>query len=207
MIPRQMLAPDSVLPVLSGDRPRALETIVSAFWDDPVERWLYPDPRVYAQNFTDFVQAFGGQAIDAGSAWSIGDFVAVALWLAPGMMPDADSIVAELSAHVPTDRHRDMFAALEQMDAAHPRFRHWYLPWFGVKRGHQGHGHGGRLLTHGLAIVDASGLPAYLETPNPRTVPFYERHGFAVSGATDAGDCPPLTFMLRAARTSPGPHC
>jgi hypothetical protein len=26
-------------------------------------------------------------------------------------------------------------------------------------------------------IVDGSGFPAYLETPSPRTVPFYERAG------------------------------
>ena len=61
-------------------------------------------------------------------------------------------------------------------------------------------GLGGRLLARGLARVDADHLPAYLETPNPRTVPFYERHGFEVVGTSQAGECPPMTSMLRAAR-------
>jgi len=51
-----------------------------------------------------------------------------------------------------------------------------------------------------LGVVDASHLPAYLETPNPRNVSFYERHGFAVTGDAQSGTCPPVVFMSRAAR-------
>ncbi|MEE4201335.1 hypothetical protein [Erythrobacter sp.] len=46
-------------------------------------------------------------------------------------------------------------------------------------------------------IVDRDGLPTYLETPNPRNIAFYERHGFAVIGSSSHGNCPPVTFMLR----------
>jgi hypothetical protein len=38
-----------------------------------------------------------------------------------------------------------------------------------------------------------------LETPNPRTIPFYRRHGFEITGTANAGECPPLAFMLRPA--------
>jgi ribosomal protein S18 acetylase RimI-like enzyme len=89
--------------------------------------------------------------------------------------------------------------ALEQMGAAHPQFAHWYLPWFGVRRELQGRGYGSGLRRYCLGIIDASGLPAYLETPNPQTISVYERHGFRAKRATDAGDCPPVTFMLRDA--------
>jgi len=51
-----------------------------------------------------------------------------------------------------------------------------------------------------LQIVDATHLPAYLGTPNLRTISFYQRHGFEVTGQAQAGTCPPMTFMLRAAR-------
>ena len=50
-----------------------------------------------------------------------------------------------------------------------------------------------------LAIVDTDHLPTYLETPNPRTISFYRRHGFEVTGVAQAGECPPITFMLRGA--------
>jgi hypothetical protein len=42
-------------------------------------------------------------------------------------------------------------------------------------------------------------MAAYLETPNPRTVPFYERQGFEVTGEAAAGSCPPVTTMVRPA--------
>jgi hypothetical protein len=51
-----------------------------------------------------------------------------------------------------------------------------------------------------LEIVDESGLPAYLETPNPRTVPLYERAGFSVTAVAQAGRCPPITLMQRPGR-------
>jgi ribosomal protein S18 acetylase RimI-like enzyme len=64
----------------------------------------------------------------------------------------------------------------------------------------QGRGLGGQLIEPCLEIIDASYLPAYLETPNPRSIAFYERHGFEVTGEAQAGACPPVAFMLRAAR-------
>jgi len=118
----------------------------------------------------------------------------------PGTAPDGDRIVAVLRDTVPTEQHADTFAVLEQMDRAHPTFPHWYLPWLAVDPRRQGAGVGSRLLARGLARVDTDQLPAYLETPNPRTVDFYERHGFAVFATSQAGECPPITGMLRPAR-------
>jgi GNAT superfamily N-acetyltransferase len=92
--------------------------------------------------------------------------------------------------------------AIEQMDAAHPPYPHWYLPWFGVDAKLQGIGLGGMLMAACLWAIDGTGLPAYLETPNPRTIRFYERHGFAVTRSTQTTDCPPITFMLRQPTTS-----
>ncbi len=57
------------------------------------------------------------------------------------------------------------------------------------------------MMSHCLRIVDASHEPAYLETPNPRTIPFYERFGFEVVGVAQAGACPPVTLMHRAGAT------
>jgi GNAT superfamily N-acetyltransferase len=126
------------------------------------------------------------------------DTSAVALWLAPGVKADSEEIVATLSENVSADKHEEMFSVLEQMDAAHPTFAHGYLPWLAVEPGSQGRGRGAKLLQQTLAVIDEGGLPAYLETPNPRTVPFYSRHGFAVTGEAQAGSCPPMTLMLRA---------
>jgi GNAT superfamily N-acetyltransferase len=190
----------SFAPVDEADQARVIATLVSAFLEDPVERWLFPEAQEYLAHFPEFVAAFGGRAFEQQTVWRLGDFDAVALWIPPGSEPDADAIVDVLSQNVAAERHEDTFSVLEQMDAAHPRNPHWYLPWLGVDRMHQGTGLGGQLLGQCLDVVDADHLPAFLETPNPRTIPFYERHGFAVTSTAQAGTCPPVTSMLRAQR-------
>jgi GNAT superfamily N-acetyltransferase len=183
------------------ERDAAVATIVAAFTEDPVERWLYPELVAYRAHFPAFVAAFGAGAFEERTAWKLGDFSAVALWLGPGTDPDGDAIVRVLAETVSPDKHDDTFSVLEQMDRAHPTFPHWYLPLFGVRPELQGGGLGGQLLEHCLRFVDESRLPAYLETPNPRTIPFYERHGFNVVSVAVAGTCPPVTSMLRRVST------
>jgi GNAT superfamily N-acetyltransferase len=186
--------------IVERDQARALGTLVLAFAADPVERWMYPDPQQYLTSFPPFLAAFGGRAFAAGTAWSADELGAVALWLPPGTDADGDAIVAGLAESIAPSQHEETFAVLGQMDEAHPRFPHWYLPWLGVDPARQGQGLGGKLLAHGLQQVDEDHLPAYLETPNPRTIPLYERHGFEVTGQTQSATCPPITFMLRRAR-------
>jgi GNAT superfamily N-acetyltransferase len=167
---------------------------------DPVERWLYPGSQEYLTCFPAFLAAFGGRAFAEATVWSLLDFSAVALWLPPGAVADGDAIVATLLETVAPERHEDTLAVLGQMDDAHPRFPHWYLPWLGVDPSLQGRGIGGELLEQCLRIVDEDHVAAYLETPSPRTIPFYERYGFQVTGEAQAGACPPIAPMLRSAR-------
>lgn len=162
-----------------------------------VERWLYPEPRQYLTHFPEFLRAFGGKAFEEHTVWSLDEFSAVGLWLPPGAEPDGGAITTVLTESVASDKHGDAFSVLEQMGAAHPNYPYWYLPWFGVDAALQGRGLGGQLMKACLEVVDASHLPAYLQTPNPRTISFYEHHGFAVTGEAQAGACPPIVFMLR----------
>jgi GNAT superfamily N-acetyltransferase len=169
---------------------------VPGFGSNRVIRVIRPLTR-----FPQFVTAFAGDAFEHGTVWRLGDFQAVAIWLAPDAQQNEGRIISVLGEAVANERHEDMFSVVEQMAQAHPSFRHWYLPWLGVEPDCQGSGLGGRLLSACLTRVDADHLPAYLETPNPRTVPFYERHGFDVTAVSQAGGCPPVTSMLREGRS------
>lgn len=181
------------------ERQHALEVLVSAFIADPFIRWFYPDDEPYQRHFPDVLVAFGGKAMRAGTTWRLGAFDAVALWYPPDLEPD-DAVLEVLRATVRPDIHDDLFAILDQMGAAHPTYRHWYLPWFGVRASKQNRGIGGDLMRRCLEVVDADHLPAYLESPNAKNLPFYERHGFEVTGASRSGTAPPMYSMLRAAR-------
>jgi ribosomal protein S18 acetylase RimI-like enzyme len=185
------------------DRVRTLATLTSAFAADPVERWLWPDAAAYAEHYPEFAEVFSDGALEAGTVWQLEDYAAVALWMPPGVEPDPERIGPVLLASVAAEKHEDMFSVLEQMEAVHPKYPHWYLPWLGVDAARQGEGLGDALLTQCLAYVDVRGLPSFLETPNPRTVPFYERHGFVIQGYAQSGSCPPVALMLRAGQPIP----
>jgi ribosomal protein S18 acetylase RimI-like enzyme len=189
---------DAITPLDNADRSAAVATITAAFADDPVERWLWPADELYERSFPDFVVAFGGPAFAEGTVWGLDGAGAVAVWLAPGREADEDAVVSVLTESVAPEQHEDLYSVVDQMATAHPSYPHWYLPWLAVKPARQGQGLGAKLLAHCLEIVDADGLPVFLETPNPRTVPLYERHGFEVVATAQAGACPPMTSMLRA---------
>jgi GNAT superfamily N-acetyltransferase len=187
----------------ASDESQAIATVVSAFAADPVERWLYPSDHEYELHFPSFSAAFAGRAFESGTAWALDGHAAVALWLGPGVEADEEVIGGVLAETVAEEKHEELFFVLGEMAEVHPADPHWYLPWLAVRPQRQGGGLGARLLAHCLAKVDESGLPAFLETPNPRNVGFYERHGFEVVAVTEAPSCPPLTSMLRPASPSP----
>ena len=71
----------------------------------------------------------------------------------------------------------------ELFEASHPRERpHYYLSLLGTHDDHRGKGLGMALLRDSLALIDAQGMPAYLESTNPGNLPRYARLGFAKAG-------------------------
>ena len=55
-------------------------------------------------------------------------------------------------------------------------------------------------MSHAVARSDKDGLPAYLESSNPKNISLYERHGFEVMGKIQVGAGPLVTPMLRRPR-------
>ena len=64
----------SFSPVPDTEQAKAYEVLISAFTNDPVERWLYPELPQYLAHFPQFLATFGGAAFDAGTVWRLGNF-------------------------------------------------------------------------------------------------------------------------------------
>ena len=192
--------PLSPIPVAEADR--AYVTLISAYREDPAHRWLYPDDDSYAVNFPVLVAAVAGNAFEMSTAWRQDDYSAVALWVPPGVSPDAELIGTTVFETVSVDKHPEAFGTLEQTDMARLQDPHWYLPFFGVESTKQGHGLGTRLLTACLHYIDLGGLPAYLLASNPRNVPFFERFGFVHTEDAQQGSAPALAVMVREGRNA-----
>lgn len=182
------------------DEASAVGVVTMGFSTDPVARWVYPDPSEYLNWFPSFIRAFAGRSFENGSAYRTRDMAGAALWLPPGVHSDDDT-VAELSQRtVERSKQADLFAVFEEMGAYHPDEPHWYLPMIAVDGYMQGKGTGTKLMRHALARCDQDGLPAYLESTNPRNISLYTRFGFEIVGKIQVGGSPPIFPMLRTAR-------
>jgi ribosomal protein S18 acetylase RimI-like enzyme len=183
------------------DEARAIGVMTLAFSADPVVRWVWPDPQQYLTYFPRFVKAFGGKAFAHKSAYYVDNFAGVALWLPPNVHFDEEAVVDTLQASVSEEVLKDGFSVFEQMAKYHPSEQHWYLPVLGVDPSRHGKGLGSALMQHVLPQCDRDGKLAYLESSNPRNVPFYKRHGFEVMGTIPAGKSHSVFPMLRKPRS------
>jgi GNAT superfamily N-acetyltransferase len=71
-----------------------------------------------------------------------------------------------------------------------------------VDPAHRGKGYGTALLGFALEQCDRDGVPAYLESTNPRNMSLYRRHGFEPVGRIQEGTSPVIVPMVRAPRAS-----
>jgi GNAT superfamily N-acetyltransferase len=179
---------------------QAAAVLTLAFSADPPTRWLFSDPHDYVTCFPEFVRALGGKAFEHNAADALEGHPAVALWLPPGVGPDDEALIALVRRTTSGSLLEDAFSIFEQMGAFHPAEPHWYLPLIGVDPARQGAGYGTELMKHALQRCDADGIPAYLESSNPRNTPFYERLGFERIGVIHAGAFPRIVPMLRKPR-------
>ena len=177
-----------------------IDVITLAFSSDPMARWALPDPATYLSVMPEFARAFGGNGFAHGTVHCLDGAAAAAMWLPPGVHPDSERMLGLVQRHVPEGRLPEMMQVFEQMDVYHPKEPHWYLPLIGVDPSSQGRGFGSALLRYALERFDQDGLPAYLESSNPRNIPLYERHGFEVTGSIQAGSSPTIVPMLRRPR-------
>ena len=181
------------------NRERVIQALILGFSSDPLARWFWPEAATYVQAGPGF-DAFGGRAIDNDSAYVTGNYEGVAMWLPPGVEPDEERMLPFLQETAAEDIMEDVGGVFEAMEEYHPEESCWYLPLIAVDPAYQGQGFGSQLMKHALDRIDEDGLPAYLESSNPRNMSLYERHGFEVVGQIQVGTSPVIHPMLRAAR-------
>lgn len=202
----RLAATGSIKTLNSEDKDKvraAMHAILLSFAADPMMRWMVPETSDYIVTMPEIFQAFAGKAIESGSAYVSERGHAVALWLPPGAESDSDRMSAALQRVVPVERREDISAIFTEMNGYHPNDQPcWYLPLIGVDPATAHQGLGSALMRHALQVCDEAELPAYLDSSNPRNIPFYERLGFRVTGEIQHGTSPVIYPMLRNASGS-----
>ena len=184
----------------SDEIPRAVAAIVAAFLTDPPARFAWPSPHDYLSAMPVATGEFAGSCFQHGTAYVSADFCGAALWLPPGVEPNGQALEKVFRDTAKPEHMDDLLATFEKMEQSHPREAHWYLPQIGVDPNAQGKGIGAALMRYALARCDQERSLAYLEASKLQNIPFYQRHGFEVTGEIQVGSAPLVTPMLRKPR-------
>ena len=190
----------------ASDRQQLAGAFASAFSEDPLFGWMAGNKAPLEPRMRIFFDGFLKQNLrrDEHLVFMDDDGTGGAIWqpVDKWKVPPADlfralpSLMRAFRGRLPT-----MVGALNAIEKQHPPEPHYYLEVLGTRKDRQSKGVGSAVMTTMLERCDREGLPAYLESSNPRNIPFYARHGFETREEVTCGKGAPVcTTMWREPR-------
>jgi GNAT superfamily N-acetyltransferase len=190
----------------SQDRPAVVATLVRAFHDDPVMKWLFPwddrRPEILAAFFDVAMRLY----LRNDEVELYGDCFGAALWAPPGKWRVGPlEMMRSMPKLLPVMRSRALrgMQVMTHVEKHHPHQPHRYLGVLGTEPEHQGEGIGSALLRSMLERCDRERVPSYLESSSEGSKRLYLRHGFRVTQELPLPpDGPPVWLMWREPATA-----
>jgi ribosomal protein S18 acetylase RimI-like enzyme len=184
-----------------AEQARLARTLARAFDQDPMINWLLRQDAGRESAFRRFFNiALGRMAAPYNLIFTNARLQGAALWLPPGNwrmgLWQQLQLLPAMASSVGYRRVPGVMAGIGALERQHPREPHYYLFLLGVEPRCQGQGVGSSLLQPVLAQCAAEGMPAFLETANPRNLPLYEHHGFRVRAEFTVPHGGPLTWLM-----------
>ena len=168
-----------------NDRDRAVSTMVRAFANDDLYLYFIPEDGArerFLEKFMAFRLRYG---LKYGMVLVADEGAGVAVFLAPGhqMSPKDLLLCGGLRAMLPCTKAQrkrimDFNGFADDIAAQTTQQPCWHLSPICVEPASQGEGIGKALVAHGLAQMQPSGQPCYLETQSEKNVEFYRACGF-----------------------------
>jgi ribosomal protein S18 acetylase RimI-like enzyme len=189
-----------VMEATSEDFPRISGCLAEAFFDDPIAVFLFPNERARRARLSSLYRFVLAAMSSHGRVVMDRDARGAAIWQAPSPPtagPVEEAIGKVMLAAVLRSASVRAMALNRAATEAQPAEGYWYLGILGTAPAHQGSGIASALMTPTLAHCDEMGLRAYLESSKQDNIPFYERHGFRVTGEVRIEDGPLLWPMIR----------
>lgn len=187
----------------ASDADDVTHALANAFSEDPLFSWMIGPDAPLEVRMRVFFGAMAKMSLrkpdhlvfvaEDGSGAAV--WQPVGKWRVPpiDLLRASPAVVRAFRTRVPV-----MMGALKAIEKVHPREPHYYLEILGTRKDRQGTGIGSAVMDPVLRRADEEGLPAYLESSNPRNIPFYARHGFEVREEVECGKgAPVVTTMWR----------
>ncbi|MEU4742805.1 GNAT family N-acetyltransferase [Actinosynnema sp. NPDC023658] len=173
-------APGLPLSRVAGDEhPRVVDTLASAFRDDPLFAWLFPDQTTRPRRSAEFLQAVVESTADHGGLVMASPGHECAYLAYP---PGWHGVSAEDDAlhHPGLSDLADAVGTLTRLlgRRRHGLPPHLYCNYIGTRPEAQGRGWGRELMAGFASWCDSEGVGCYAEASSPRSLALYERVGF-----------------------------
>ncbi|MFG2891836.1 GNAT family N-acetyltransferase [Streptomyces sp. NPDC048248] len=187
-----------------ADVDAVVETLTTAFFDDPLWGPAFPDPGRRARQAAVMWRLFVSSALRYPWTLVTRNAESAAVWIPPGgseltSEEEEDGMKGLLTGSASPEVAEGVLRICDQFAAARPSEPHFCLTLLGTHDAHRGKGLGMGLLAESLARIDALGAPAYLESSNPANLARYERAGFAAHGRITVATGHVVTTMWRPA--------
>jgi GNAT superfamily N-acetyltransferase len=185
---------------MPADRRSINRSIGRAFFDDPVAAYLFPDIEARRAGFGAFAELAMDQFAGAGATYVTDPVQGAAIWQSPSPPKLGFWRQVGLAFRLLLVARGGYGLAIrlsEEMEKHHLREPHWYLATLGIDPDFHGRGLGSALLQPILERCDREGTLAYLESSKESNLPFYQRHGFEVSGHIPIPEGPMIWQMTR----------
>ena len=185
----------------TADLARLCRTMMHAFADDPVMRWLIPDDEEFFAGDGAAVRPFFWRWLPYDQTFTTDDAVSVAAFIPPGR-PDLGTAPEPGSPSHPAERIEKL-VTLRAMQAEHtPPEPHWYLNMLATHPHWQRQGLGKLVISPITELCDREGLPLFLETETEANVAYYGHLGFSVRSEWDVPlQGPHMWGMIRQPRS------
>ena len=182
-------------------------SLASAFVDDPVSAFIFPDGdrrETILQEF--FAVQLSRTYLPRGEVYTTGDAIGAAMWLLPdSRRPTIGDQLAYLRVSLASGSYRSARRLAVALQRHRPLLAHYYLGTVGVAPAHQRGGLGSALMRPGLARCDAMRLGAYLECSTEPNTHFYEGLGFRVTREIRAPRGGPRLWLMWREPAGAGP--
>ncbi len=158
--------PHNIRSINTADLNEAVKTLLTAFDNDPLSQWLYPDKtRRQINNGQIFTEAL--QNPTPGNIIDVTDNAdAVAVWYPPNI---------NIAWDYPPNANPNAKELFSLIAKAAPHQPFWYLEFLGARKA--GTGAGSALINHRLSLINES---VALFTGNENNLKFYASFGFEV---------------------------
>ncbi len=170
---------------------KACKVAGSAFQDDPIMVFVYPDENERKQKSKYGFYMIYRYGIKYGLAYATSkNLEGITIWLPPNKTyPSTWSMMRHGGFYTmrkvglklkAMKRTMTVFKYEEERHKELAPYDHWYFQNIAVKPEEQGKGYGGLLISTMLKTIESDGLPIYVETNTEKSVSIYQKYGFEI---------------------------